>query len=109
MRSSALHLCHAVLFVQITISQLAMVPDPNPADSDSLDDRSPSKLAAAEQMCRIGVDNYGPAKYNYDKCGSNFVPDVRDPLIEVVKGPDALEQGDLEIANNTVGNNKIDL
>lgn len=75
-----------------------MVPDPNPADSDSLDSRDPTKLSAADQMCSIdGNTDPRPAIYNLDRCGERAIPDPRDPLSEV-RG---LKQGEI-LANATV-------
>lgn len=74
-----------------------MVPDPNPADSDSLDLRDPAKLSAADQMCtKDGNVDSRPALYNLDRCREGDIPDPRSPPSEV-RG---LKQG--EIANNTV-------
>lgn len=85
--------------MQITVTQLVMVPDPNPTESDSVDDRHPSKLSAADQMCtRDRNFDTRPAAYNHDKCGKKSIPNPRDPNSEV--RPRGFEQG--EIANNTV-------
>lgn len=88
--------------MQIAVAQLVMVPDPDPADSDSNDDRHPSKLSAADQMCtRNASADSGPALYNHDQCGKEKPsPDPKDPKSEV--RPRGLEQGDSQLANNTV-------
>lgn len=76
-----------------------MVPDPNPADSRSVNSRDPAKLSAADQMCTVDGDvDSRPALYNHDKCGRKGIPNPRDPKSEV--RPFGLKQG--EIANNTV-------
>lgn len=77
-----------------------MVPDPNPSDSDVLDPRHPSKLAAAEQMCSIdGNVDVRPALYNHNRCGQRSIPDPSNPSSEV--RPQGLKQGET-LENDTV-------
>lgn len=90
------------MYVQVSISQLVMIPDPDPADSNELDDRHPSKLTAAEQMCTIAIPGQDPINqlYNHDQCGVQAeTADPNDPESEVL--PEGFKQGELS-ENDTV-------
>lgn len=85
---------------QISITQMLMVPDPDPADTISDLLRDPRKLPAADQMCGVDGANGLPALYNHAKCvQQGQVPQVPDPNIEVIPG--GFKQG-LVLANDTV-------
>lgn len=71
------------------MTELAMIPDPNPADYEHVSDsRDPRKLPAADQMCWKDKDNdLSPALYNFDKCNqgtssSTEKPEPQEPVDE---------------------------